>query len=177
MPLQQCPRCGSGVPEGKTECNICYAPLGQGAQPGAAPVQPPPAAPELNPGIPGLPLSQPPAVTPNYLNPGTPAAAGPIGGLSEPVPGIPGLPLSPQAPPPNYLTPGAAPPAPAAGGMGGGEVRVSLTGEVLEVPPPTPRGSGPGGYGPPPGAGARPGGPPLPPVPTRGPARPMPAPA
>ena len=41
------------------------------------------------------------------------------------------------------------------GGMAGGEVRVTLTGDVYEVPPPTPRGTGPGGYVAP--AGGRPG--------------------
>lgn len=45
----------------------------------------------------------------------------------------------------------------AAGSMGGGDVRVSLTGEVLEVAQPTQRGTGPGGYGPPPGAQQGPG--------------------
>src|SRR5579862_6861346 len=144
MPMQQCPRCGSGVPEGKTECNICFAPLGQAAQAPSAP----PSVPEPVPGIPGLPLSQPPAAAPRPLAASPPAAA-------EPVPGIPGLPLNPPAAAPNYLTPGTQPSA--GGGMGSGEVRVSLTGEVLEIPAPTPRGTGPGGYGPP--AGTRPGGP------------------
>lgn len=53
---------------------------------------------------------------------------------------------------------------------GGGDVRVSLTGEVMEVPQPTARGTGPGGYGPPPGAGPspkRPGSGPMPAGPPR----------
>jgi hypothetical protein len=51
--------------------------------------------------------------------------------------GIPGLDNHPavEAPPPNYLSPGIG----AAPAMGGGEVRVSLTGEVMEVMTPTPR--------------------------------------
>src|SRR5207249_2694650 len=54
-----------------------------------------------------------------------------------PVVGIPGLDNVPkvEAPPPNYLSPGIG----SAPAMGGGEVRVSLTGEVLEVAAPTPR--------------------------------------
>jgi hypothetical protein len=68
------------------------------------------------------------------------------GGL---VAGIPGLPTQPQAPQPNYLNPGpsgmgAAPMG--AAPMAGGEVRVTLAGDVYEVPPPSARGTGPGGY-------------------------------
>lgn len=101
----------------------------------------------------------------------------PVGGQPEPVPpagsktivpGIPGLP-TPGAQPiqPNYLSPGAAPTGSVPGGAGG-EMRVSLTGEVLEVAPPTPRAAAPGGY-PRPGVGGKPGAPPLP---VRGPAAP-----
>lgn len=99
----------------------------------------------------------------------------PVGGLAQqappagsnaPIPGIPGLP-TPGAQPvqPNYLNQGAAPMGGAPAGASG-EMRVSLTGEVLEVTPPTPRASAPGGY-PRPGVGGKPGAPPLP---VRGPA-------
>jgi hypothetical protein len=81
------------------------------------------------------------------------------------LPGLP-TPVQEQATP-NYLNPGSAAAPASGGGMGGGDVRVSLTGEVMEVAPPSPRGSGPGGYGPPPTAGPpRPGGAPAGP-PTR----------
>src|SRR5262249_19072883 len=88
-----------------------------------------------------------------------------------PVVGIPGLDnvRLPEPPPPNYLSPGIG----SAPGMGGGgEVRVSLTGEVLEVAAPTARNMPTPGVMPPPGVrppvGTRPG----PPRPTAAP-RPM----
>ena len=88
--------------------------------------------------LPGLPTPAPEQeqVTPNYINPGSAQGQSGGGGMSS------------------------------GGGMGGGDVRVSLTGEVLEVAPPSPRGSGPGGYGPsittgPPRPGGAPAGPPT----------------
>jgi hypothetical protein len=62
---------------------------------------------------------------------------------TDPTPGIPGL--YPQAGASGYSQP--------AGG-GAGDIRVSLTGQVMDVPAPTPRGTGPGGYGPPAGGPA-----------------------
>src|SRR5262249_2020739 len=101
----------------------------------------------------------------------------PVGGEQKPTPavgssaivaGIPGLP-TPGAQPvqPNYLSPGA----PTGVGGGAGEMRVSLTGDVFEVPPPTPRAAGPGGYAKPAGGGKS-GAPPLPVRGPAGPARP-----
>ncbi len=80
----------------------------------------------------------------------------------ELVAGIPGIDNRPKPnePPPNYMSGG--------GGMGGGggEVRVSLTGEVLEVMQPTPRNMpGPGGI---PAPGNRPMTGPVPPAGARG---------
>ena len=137
MPAVQCPRCGSGVADGLTECKICGASISTSSAP-ANPVATPPVqasgAPDSSGAIlPGLGSAPAPAapVTPSYLAPGTTISSG--------------------------------------GGFGG-EVKVSLTGEVVEIPPPTQRGAGPGGYGPKPGAPgapggptARPGGPPAPP--------------
>jgi hypothetical protein len=119
------------------------------------------------PAVPSMPPPAPP-VSPAHM---APAGSGPLGtpgplsgplGAPEPAPGVPGL----SIPPPNYMS-GAS----GGGGMGGGEVRVSLTGEVLEVAPPTPRPTGPSapgsrtgpGAGPPPRRPAGPG--PIPPRP------------
>jgi len=66
----------------------------------------------------------------------------------EPVAGIPGIDRPGEGPPANYLAPGTT----VGTTTSGGELRVSLTGEVLEVPPPTPRTTGPVGA-----AGRRPG--------------------
>ncbi len=130
------------MPDTAEKCPTCSSPVND--EPQTAPAAGPGV---LTPGIPGLP---------------TPQAA----------PGIPGLPTPAQQPVPNYLNPGAAPlggapmAAPTAGapmGGGGGEIRVSLTGDVFEVPPPTARGAGPGGYA---AGGGKPG---TPPLPTRGP--------
>jgi len=113
------------------------------AEPGPAPATPSPSTYAAPP--------PPPVAGPQ------PLAAQPQSSQPPPPPsGIPGLSLPPPTQP-NYMT--GAPPA---GGAGGGEVRVSLTGEVMEVPQQSARGTGPGGYGPPPGAGPgpkRPGGP------------------
>ncbi len=187
----QCPRCGCGVPDTKTECTYCGAPLpppgsqqqhtpgGFGAHAGfgtgmagdredhvhteaaAAPPEYEIVEDEPVAGIPGLPPPQ----------------------EHQPAAGIPGLPLPqapplPQTPPANYLQPeqvqpnyaqpnylqGNVPDYPPANYLqgnqtaatGGGEMRVSLTGEVMQAPPP-PRVSGPIGA------------PPAPP-PLRGPA-------
>jgi hypothetical protein len=131
----QCPKCGSGVPDGSKQCHICFAPLDQAAAPsGPIGLQTPPPRPQqadddlLEPGIPGL--RPPPAE---------------------------------EGPPPNYLAPGVQPQG--ATGGGGGQVRVSLTGEVIEAPSSSaPHPMGPTAY-PPPGAGPRPGAPMPPPGP------------
>ena len=83
-----------------------------------------------------------------------PAQPAPTAAAATSVPNLPGVPGTPDG---GYLS----------GTGGGGEVRVSLTGEVMEIPKPTPRGAGPGGFGPPPGATpaggkAGPAGPPRP---------------
>lgn len=165
----QCKVCGSGMPDTVDKCPICRASVNEEA-PAAAPVGgamplagiPGLPTPPPTPGIPGLPtpasgipgLPMPAAQpAPNYLNPGASA---------QPPPNY----LNPGAsaqPPPNYLNQGAA--AVPMGG-GGGDIRVSLTGDVYEVPPPTQRQSGPGGYA---RMGAS-GQTSAPPLPVRGPA-------
>src|ERR1051325_2899992 len=98
----QCPKCGSGVAAEAKTCPICFADMEEvGRQQGPAGFQMPTAS---------VPREE------EYM----------------PVVGIPGLDnvRDPVAPPPNYLSPGIGS-APVGGGMGGGEVRVSLTGEVL----------------------------------------------
>ncbi len=98
----------------------------------------------------GAPMSAPatpvPAATP--VTPAAPAAPAGPAASGEPVAGIPGIPTPSTTPEarPNYLQPTAS-----AAPMGG-DIRTSLTGEVMEVAQPSPRGTGPGGYGPPPGA-------------------------
>jgi flagellar basal body-associated protein FliL len=106
--MQQCLRCGSGVPDGRDTCQICKAPMipAAGAEAEKKPFSEEEIQ-EVTVGIPGI--------------DNTPPAANPYG-----VPAQPGL---------------------------GGQVRVSLTGEVVEVPPPTPQGPRPGApIGMPPGA-------------------------
>lgn len=95
--MQQCQRCGSGVPDGRATCQICSAPMA-------------PAQPEGGQQPERLPLAKPPA------------------DRDEPQPGIPGLrpPTDPQLAP-----------------TGEGEVRRTLAGDVVEVPPPSPRAAGP----------------------------------
>ncbi len=125
MAIQLCPRCGSGAPEGAPECKICGSPMGSGSA----------------------------AATAAAAAAATPA----------PVAGLAGIAATPETQP-NYLSGGGGMGGGGGGGMGGGggggmdgggggDVRVSLTGEVMEVPKPSVRGTGPGGYGPPPGAG------------------------
>lgn len=166
MAMKQCSRCGSGATDTATECAVCgnvfegaAAPAAPAAPPASPPAAPPSylqsastAAPAASPLA--APAPPPGAPSPLTAPPPAPVAAAKV----EQVPGIPGLQHQPQ-------------------GLGGGsgEVRLSLTGEVMEVPAPTQRGAGPGGYGPP--AGARPGGggrPSGPPPSARGAARPGP---
>jgi hypothetical protein len=127
--MQQCPKCGSGVPDGRTTCQICSAALGEAAGKPAGPI-----------GL-QLPETRPPEeaeAAPNYLTgsiPGIDSNASPQG-LRQP--------SQPS--------------------LGGGEARVSLTGEVLEATAPSPRTTGPlagsiPGAGGPMGAGPRPSGP------------------
>ena len=180
MAMQLCPRCGSGAGETATECKVCGSPFGAAvsAQPAAA-APPPTSSFAVTPAadlsefvIPGgepeapyvpsylrsepAPASSPagnaPLSAPSYRPP-APSAAG-SGPLNAPSYSPP-APSAAQQQPSNYMAGSAAP------AMGGGDVRVSLTGEVMEVQQPTARGTGPGGYGPPPGAGpgGRPGGP------------------
>lgn len=179
--MQQCPKCGSGVPDGRTTCHICFAELGPDAQvegpaglnfatPQSAAVTPQPAAP-------AGPLAGAPASIPV---PPPPARAAGIPGIPNPpqqpaaqsIPGLPGV-YAPQedvsAAQPNYLRGDASAMAPPSG-MGGGQVRVSLTGEVIESAPAQPtisRMTGVSAAQPP-----RPGGPPVPARPTA-PARPV----
>ncbi len=107
----QCPKCGSGVRDGSTQCPICFAPLDpNAAQAGPVGLQ----APSL----------------------GTHAPE------TEVVAGIPGI-DNPSGPRPNYLQQDSP-----SAGMGSGEVRMSLTGEVIEVPAASPRPTGPSASGP-----------------------------
>lgn len=157
----QCPKCGATVKEGATECPICFAPLQeQDVMPGLAPGaglgsvhhMALPKEEEYMPvaGIPGIDRpgqSAPPR--PNYLAPDA----------------------EPAAPLPNYLT-GTQPQSPIAPAAApGAGVRVSLTGEVIPEPAPSPQPIGPS-YGARPVAGG-----PVPPRPTSrpGPAGPGPA--
>jgi hypothetical protein len=71
-----------------------------------------------------------------------PAAAPPSPTMTDAAARIPGLHTQPEATP-SYSQPAST---------GSGDIRVSLTGDVMEVPAPSPRGTGPGGYGPPMGA-------------------------
>lgn len=150
--MQQCGKCGSSVPDGRDTCQICFAKLEAGGAPvGPIGLQTPqphqrPADDDLAPGIPGL-------------RPAQTAQAG----------GIPGLypqQTAEQEPVANYLSGSQQQTT----GPTGGEMRVSLTGEVFEAPPSLSRPTGPAAYpGTAAGPGGRPGGSYSPP---RGPARP-----
>ncbi|MGC8669333.1 MAG: hypothetical protein ACP5VE_14595 [Chthonomonadales bacterium] len=149
----QCPKCGAAVKEGAVECPICFAPLhDEDVMPGLAPgaglgsvhQMALPKEEEYMPaaGIPGIDRpGQPAPPRPNYLAPDA----------------------EPAAPLPNYLTGTQPQSQPLAGAAPGAGVRVSLTGEVIPEPPPSPQPAGPS-YGPRPVAGG--------PVPPRTAARP-----
>ena len=148
--MQQCPKCGSGVPDGRTTCHICFAELGADAQAsgpaGLNFATPQSAAVTPQPTTGAGPLTGEPAAIPV---PPPPTRAGGIPGLQNPpqppaaqsLPGLPGI-YAPQedvsAAQPNYLRGDASAMAPQSG-MAGGEVRVSLTGEVIQAPPVTPQ--------------------------------------
>lgn len=108
---QQCPVCGSGVPDGRATCHICSAPLEN---------------------------------TGEYTTPAGLQTPAPQQAQARPeeeeelVPGIPGLDRRPPAENPYAV----------AGTGGETEVRVSLTGELVESQPPPPK------YAPGPGAAA-----------------------
>ncbi len=190
--MQLCPKCGSGVPDDRSTCHICFAEIGPNAQasgpaglnfatPQSADVTPTPKAPAAAGGMPAIPTPPPPARAAGIPGIPTPAAAPPqqqapqgIAGMpaltsqtQQPaggaVPGLPGVYAQQQqdtsAALPNYLRGDAASNAPQS--MGGGEMRVSLTGEVIQGPPPTPTVSRMSGVAPG-GAPPRPGGPPMP---------------
>ncbi|MEP6757197.1 MAG: hypothetical protein ABJA67_16955 [Chthonomonadales bacterium] len=85
-----------------------------------------------------------------------PAAGGPVAGL----PGLPGAGVTPS-----YMAMGSAVND---GPTGSGEMRVSLTGDVIEVPRPAPKPMGPSASGPAPKGGSKQSGPPGSRTPTRG---------
>lgn len=115
--MQQCPRCGSGVPDGRDTCHICKGPL---KPVGAAPKKP--AQPAQEPAI-GLAAQQPIDV----------AAPGPLAGEPEEegpdlAPGIPGL--------DNQLKQQDQYASSAPAQMGGPQMRTTLAGDVVEVSQP-----------------------------------------
>src|SRR5437660_214616 len=102
----QCPKCGSGVSDERTECPICFAPLAADERLAGPAIMRAPTAPKA------------------------------FDDMDEPVAGIPGIDNlpKPETAAPNYLSGNV--------GVGGapaasGEMRVSLTGEVMEVTAPS----------------------------------------
>src|SRR2546423_212360 len=124
--MQQCPKCGSGAPDGATECSICFAPLGQTA---AAPAPlPQPVAPSVTP-------PTPPAASHHPA-----AGAPPVSPLGIAVPkeedympsvGIPGVDNIPKDAPSPYGAPAPLAPSPYAPPGIAEPQRIGLTGDVI----------------------------------------------
>lgn len=147
-----------------------YSPMEDAPAAPNAPNAPGAMAPAQSPALPTSPADMPSWLQPNPPAGAAPAAAAPQVTAPPPVvapPPIAGPPLSgPLSGPPSPL---AGPPA-GLGGMAGGEMRVSLTGEPIAMPPPTAPAAGAAGY---PTPTAPPGRAPMPPsAPARGAVRP-----